>query len=168
MIKKVKFFKVIFLTVIFSVIVFSSFCKQKSSEGTFKGIDEAAALEIDVQKIKDSTGMSFEIAKTKNVGYEPLNKFYWVNVEEKLAEENLKILAQEIIDASIENKPKTYHSFTIHFLCRDKSKETREKPEAFAKVTYLPEGSWTKVGRLPINDYTGYELTCIIKDNMLE
>lgn len=166
--RKEMFFKKIVLTVIFFMMVFTFACKQESSEGTFKVIDEALTLGIDVQKIENSTGISFNIIKTKDVGYEPLHKFYWVNVEKKLGEEEMKILAQEIIQAAVENKPNTYHSFTLHFLCKGQSEQTKEKPEAFAKVTYLPEGSWTKVGRVPINDYSDYELTCTIKDNVLE
>ncbi|HZX10985.1 MAG TPA: hypothetical protein VFG01_08585 [Acidobacteriota bacterium] len=165
--KREPFFKLILLSVILGIIVFGSFCSKKPSEDK-KGVDETVFLEFDVQKIKDSTGMSFEIVKTKNVGYDPLNKFYWVSVEEKLAEEDLRILAQEIIDTAIQSEPQTYHSFTIHFLQEDKAGASREKPKAFAKVTFLPEGSWTKVGRVPINDYSDYELTCTIVDNVLE
>ena len=165
--KREPFFKLILLSVILGIIVFGSFCSKKPSEDK-KGVDETVFLEFDVQKIKDSTGMSFEIVKTKNVGYDPLNKFYWVSVEEKLAEEDLRILAQEIIDTAIQSKPQTYHSFTLHFVCRDESQESKQRLKAFAKVTFLPEGSWTKVGRIPINDYCGYELTCSMKDNVLE
>lgn len=165
--KKEPIFKLIILTVIFGIIVISSFCSRKPSEDK-KGVDETVFLEFDVQKIKDSTGLSFKIIKTKEVGYEPLNKFYWVNIEKKIPMENLKVLAQEIIDAAIQSKPQTYHSFTIHFIYKDKSKETKEEPKAFAKVTYLPEGSWTKVGRVPINDYSDYELTCTMKNNVLK
>jgi len=165
--KKEPFFKLILLTVIFGVIVFSSFCSKKPSEDK-KGLEETVLLEFDVQKIKDTTGLSFKIIKTNEVGYEPLNKFYWVNVEEKLAEEDLRILAQEIIDTAIQNKPRTYHSFTIHFMCRDESQKSKKRLKAFAKATFLPEGSWAKVGRVPIDDYSDYELTCMIVDNVLK
>ncbi|MFW6124467.1 MAG: hypothetical protein ACOC5G_04530 [Acidobacteriota bacterium] len=165
--KKEPIFKLIILTAVFGIIVISSFCSRKPSEDK-KGVDETVFLEFDVQKIKDSTGMSFEIVKTKNVGYDPLNKFYWVSVEEKLAEEDLRILAQEIIDTAVQSKPQTYHSFTIHFMCRDESQESKQRLKAFAKATFLPEGSWTKVGRVPINDYKDYELTCTMKNNVLK
>lgn len=166
--KREPFFKLILLSVIFGIIVFGSFCSKKPSEESSKGMDGVVEAGIDVQKIKDTTGLSFDIVKTKDIGYEPLHKFYWVNSEKKLSEEEIEVLAKEIIDAVIENKPRTYHSFTIHFLQEDKAGASREKPKAFAKATFLPEGSWSKVGRIPINDYCGYELTCSMKDNVLE
>jgi hypothetical protein len=151
-----------------SVLGFNSFCKRESSEDAFREIDETVALEIDVQKIKNSTGISFDIIKTRDIGYEPLNKFCWVNVEKKIKKDELKNLAQEIIKAIIEKKPQTYHSFTIHFFCSVKIEESKKYPRPYAKVTYLPEGSWAKVGRVPINDYSDYELLCTIKNNMLK
>lgn len=162
------FFKNIVLTVIFFMMIFTFSCQQESSEGQPKGVDETVVLEFDVQKIKDSTGLSFNITKAKDVGYDPLHKFYWVYLEKKLEEGEIKILSQEIIQAVIEEKPQTYHSFTLHFLYEDKAEDSKEKLKPFAKVTYLPEGSWTKVGRISIDDYSGYELTCIMQDNVLE
>jgi hypothetical protein len=46
--------------------------------------------------------------------------------------------------------------FTVHLLHEN---ELTGKPEdcwSFAQATFLPEGDWTKVGRIPID---GYELT---------
>lgn len=141
-------------------------CKQESAaESTLEAM---SALGINVQEIKASTGIKFSITKSEDIGYKPLHKFLWVNLEQKINQEKLEQLAQKIIQSTTARIPNTYHSFTIHFTCEDKNTESEKQPEAYAKVTFLPEGDWVKVGRAPIDDYAGYKLTCTIKENMVK
>lgn len=168
MIKKEMVFKVIVFMCIFSLMLLNYFCNRQLSEDTFRKTDEYVELGINIKKIEESTGISFEIIKIKDIGYDPLNMFFWVNLDKKISGEQLKSLSQAIIEAVIKNKPKTYHSFTLHYISIDKDKESEENPEAFATVTFLPEGNWAMVGRVPIDDYSDYVLTYTSKDNMLE
>jgi len=145
---------------IFILICFGLSCKKESSEDPTAETTPAVGTEVDVQKIEDLTGVQFKICKTKAVGYMPLHKFYWVCLQEKVSHQKVEGLAHEIIKETIAKKPKTYHSFTIHFFFDDELAETTEKSECCARATFLPEGSWLKVGRIPIDDYKSYKLTC--------
>jgi len=170
--KQVSILKLLGVFALVCTVILSQNCKQESaSESALEAVD-VKALGINVQEIKDSTGVQFNISKTKDIGYKPLHKFLWVELEQKINKEKLEQLSREIIQGTIAKKPETYDSFTIHFICEDKSVESKakpeEKPEAYAKVTFLPEGDWVKVGRAPIDDYAGYKITCTIKDNMLK
>jgi p-aminobenzoyl-glutamate transporter AbgT len=166
--KQVSILKLLGVFFLVCMVILSQNCKQKSAGENALEAKAGAALEINVQEIKDSTGIEFSISKTKDIGYKPLHKFLWVGLEQKINQEKLKQLAQEIIKGTIAKKPETYHSFTIHFICEDENTKSKRQPEAYAKVTFLPEGDWVKVGRAPIDDYAGYKLTCTIKDNMLK
>jgi len=89
----------------------------------------------------------------------PLHKFYWVCLPKKVSTQKVQELADSIIKETIAKKPKAYHSFTVHFFWEDELGECVEKSRSFARANSLPEGDWTKVGRVPIDDYKDYELT---------
>jgi len=119
-----------------------------------------AGAEIDIQKIETLTGVQFKILNTETIGYMPLNKFYWICLPKKVSSQKVKELADSIIKEIIAKKPKTYHSFTVHFFWEDELGERVEQSKSFACANFLPEGDWTKVGRMPLDDYKDYALTC--------
>jgi len=144
---------------------FHLFCKKESpKETTSLGTSQLIKPEINVQKIIELTGVHFKILKTEAIGYMPLHKFCWVCLENKVNQQKVKELAKEIIMDIIAKKPKTYHSFTIHFFYKDEMGKTLEKSEPFATATFLPEGNWLKVGRVPIDNYKSYKLTCVFHE----
>ena len=147
------------LFVCFLLIVFYPACKKSSKKGTF-GIAPLTGSEVDEQKIISKTGISFQILKTDVIGFNPTHKFYWVCLDKTETQENIKKLANAIIQDTIAKKAKTYHSFKIHFFIKDKLKETIETSKSFAHVSFLPEGLMVQVGRIPIDDYKAYKLTC--------
>ena len=114
--------------------------------------------EINIKAIENSTGCSFRILKTESLGYIPHHKFYWICLKKELPNKKLEELADAIIRDTILKKPKTYHSFTLHFFLENKLKKRVEKSKRFAKANFLPEGNWIKVGRTPIENYEDYEL----------
>ena len=166
--KQVSILKLFGVFALTCMMIISQNCKQKSAAESSLEATDVSALGINVQEIKDSIGIQFNITKTKDIGYKPLHKFIWVEFEQKINKEKLEQLAQEIIQDTIAKRPNTYHTFTIHFTCEDKNTKSEKTPEAYAKATFLPEGDWVQVGRAPINDYAGYKLTCTIKNNMLK
>jgi hypothetical protein len=119
---------------------------------------QVVASEIDTQDITARTGVRFRIIKTEVRGYMPIHKFFWVCVSDQTPGEKVEGLVREIINATIVKYPKTYHSFTVHLFHEN---ELTGKPEdcwSFAQATFLPEGDWTKVGRIPIDGYKNYQL----------
>jgi len=151
----------IFINLYFIFILSISLSCKKEAPGEAK-VETApiVAAEIDVKQIEDLTGVKFKILKTKSIGYMPLHKFYWCGLNEKISHQRLNELAYEIVKETIASKLKTYHSFTIHFFLLDKLEEDLEKSECCARATFLPEGSWLKIGRVPIDDYKSYKLNC--------
>jgi len=149
------------------ILLLLSFCCQKK-EPTKKAFEErkepGAAAEIDVQKVEAATGISFKILKTEAVGFMPRHKFFWVCVSERADKEKIEGLASAIIKETIAANPATFHSFTVHFFCEPELAKTLEASTAFARATFLPEGSWVKVGRAPIDDYKDYVLDCVFLD----
>ena len=143
----------------FTFIIFSLSCKKAPSEKTMLETAQLVGAEIDIQKIANLTGVQFKILKTQTIGYMPLHKFYWVCMQEKAISQKVEQVADAIIKETIAKKPKTYHSFTIHFFCEDELAESVERSKSFARANFLPEGSWLKVGRVPIDDYKDYKLT---------
>ena len=119
-----------------------------------------AAPEIDVQKITEISGIPFILIKAQTEGYMPKHRFYWVCVEEKIPQEDVETLADAIIKHVIDEKPSTYHSFTIHFFCRENLQSTPEASLRFAHANFLPDGTWLNVGRAPIDGYDRYRLVC--------
>lgn len=149
----------IFVLISFTFIIFSSSCKKEpEKEAIFKTAPLVGA-EIDTQKIIILTGVQFKILKTETVGYMPLHKFYWVCLPKKVNSQKVKELSDAITKEIIARKPKTYHSFTIHFFWEDELADCVERSKSFARANFLPEGSWLKVGRVPIDDYEDYKLT---------
>jgi|GEM_PF-571238 len=155
--------------IIFAIflIVFLASCQKEGPKAPSKiALEQLASTEVDVKKIEQLTGISLRILKTEALGYMPLNKFFWVSVPEKLAPEKIEKLAEAIIKQTILSRPRTYHSFTVHFFCEKELGPSLETSQSFAKATFLPEGSWAKVGRVPIDDYKTYQLTCSLREKM--
>ncbi len=143
----------------FSFIIFSFSCK-KSSEKPMLLAAQLPETEIDIQKIENLTGVQFKILKTETIGYMPLHRFYWVCLPKRVSNQKVNELADSIIKEIITKKPSTYHSFTVHFFWEDELGECVEKSKSFARANFLPEGDWTKVGRVPLDDYKDYALSC--------
>lgn len=143
-------------------LFFSEACKKETAKEVAPALPQTT--EVDVQKIESATGLHFSILKTDAIGYAPLHKFYWVCLYDKQEREKVEMLASQIIKETITGKPKTYHSFTIHFIYKEDLAEAVEKSKAFAHAYFLPEGSWSKVGRVPIDGYKDYKLTCTFVD----
>ena len=149
------------------ILLLLSFCCRKK-EPTEKAFEErkgaGAAAEIDVQKVEAATGISFKILKTEAVGFMPRHKFFWVCVPERASKEKIEGLASAIIKETIAANPAAFHSVTIHFFSESELGTTVEASKAFARPTFLPEGNWVKVGRVPIDDYKDYVLNCVFLD----
>lgn len=150
---------IITFLICFTAIIFSLSCKKEPLQKNMLQTAPLAGAEIDIQKIQNLTDIQFKILKTETIGYMPLHKFYLVCMQEKAISQKVEQVAYAIIKETIAKKPKTYHSFTIHFFCEDELAESVERSKSFARANYLPEGSWVKVGRVPIDDYKDYELT---------
>jgi hypothetical protein len=150
---------IIFSLIGFTFIIFSLSCKKEPLDKTTLQTAPLAGAEIDIHKIESLTGVQFKILKTETIGYMPLHKFYWICMQEKAISQKVEQVAYAIIEETITKKPKTYHSFTIHFFWEDELGECVEKSKSFACANYLPEGSWIKVGRVPLDDYKDYKLT---------
>ena len=119
---------------------------------------QVVASEIDTQDITARTGVRFRIIKTEARGYMLLYKFFWVCVPDQTAREKVERLVREIVKATIEKYPNTYHSFTAHLFYETELTGKPEDCRPFARATFLPEGDWSKVGRFPIDDYKNYQL----------
>ena len=128
------------------------------SVGTGKAVAKSVASEIDPEKIGKAVGVSFQVLKTETVSQATRNKFYWVCVGDNVAGPKIEELAMAIIRETIAARPQTYNSFTVHFIRECDLKETPESSATFSCATYLPEGSWQKVGRASIEDYREYRL----------
>ena len=150
----------IFVLISFTFIIFSLSCKKEPSEKPSLERAPLAGVEIDIQKIENLTGIQFRVLKTETVGYMPLHKFYWICLPKKVNSQKVKELSDAITKEIIAKKPKTYHSFTIHFFLEDELAESAKSSKSFARSNFLPEGSWLKVGRVPIDDYKSYKLVC--------
>lgn len=118
---------------------------------------QVAASEINTQDITARTGIRFRIIKTKALGSAPIHKFLWVCVPGQTPQEKVEELVREIIKATIEKYPNTYHSFTAHLFYENELTGKPEDCRPFAKATFLPEGDWSKAGRVPIDDYKNYQ-----------
>jgi len=143
----------------FTFIIFSLSCKKEPSEKSMLQTAQLVGIEIDIQKIENLTDVQFKILKTETIGHIPLHKFYWVCLKKKVNSQMVEELADSIIKEIIIKKPKTYHSFTIHFFLEDELGASVERSRCFARANFLPQGGWVKVGRVPIDDYKDYALT---------
>ena len=145
----------------FTLILILPSCKKNPSEESTLETPPLIGAEVEAKKIEAQTGISFKILKNESIGYMPLHKFYWISLKSKLNKQQLEILAKALIKETIAKKPNTYHSFTIHFFWENELAETLDKSPRFAQATFLPEGNWQKVGRVPLDHYKNYKLTCI-------
>jgi len=127
--------------------------------GTERPVAKSAASEIDPEKIAAVVGVRFRVLKTEALGQMTRNKFYWICLGDKVAGPKLEELAMAIVRETITARPQLYHSFTVHFFLESELKETCEASTSFARATYLPDGSFIKVGRASIEDYKDYRLT---------
>jgi len=151
---------IIFSFIVLAFIILFLSCKKEPEKEPELEIPPLVGAEIDAQKIENAIGCKFKILKTETIGYMPLHKFYWVCLKKGLNNEKVEALTDAIIKETITRKPKTFHSFTIHFFWEDELVESIENSRCFARANFLPEGSWLKVGRVPIDDYKSYKLTC--------
>ena len=149
-----------FLSILIILIFFYSSCNKNLEKSAITTNDTEYAIEFDHHAIENSTGCQFNILKAKTLGYIPLHKFYWISLENKIPNQKLEELADAIIKETIKESPKTYHSFTLHFLLESELLKRAENLKCFARATFLPEGSWGKVGRVAIENYEDYQLTC--------
>ena len=149
----------VFLFINFVLIIFCSSCGKELEKETKITNAQVAVDEIDIQKIARLTGCQFKILKSETIGYIPHHKFFWTCLEDEVTSQKLHELAEAIIKETIYKKPKTFHSFTIHFFLESGVEGSAEKPKYFARANFLPEGGWVKVGRVLTEDYNDYELT---------
>ncbi len=123
-----------------------------------------AAADVDPEKIAAVTGVRFRILKTEAIGLAPCHRFYWVAVGEEDADARIKALAEALVRGAIAARPRTYHSFTIHFFLDRDLRGAVERSKPFARATFLPGNDWQRVGRVSIEDYADYELACVRLD----
>jgi len=137
-------------------------CREETGTKTdeLEVTDFLAAHEIDVQRITKISGIPFFLIKAQTEEYMPKHRFYWVFVEEKIPQEDVETLADAIIKHVIDEKSSYYHSFTVHFFCRESIQITLGDSQRFAYANFLPDGSWLNVGRVPIDGYDNYRLVC--------
>ena len=153
-------FIILFFLVVSACVLYC--CREESGTKTdeIEVMGSLAAPEIDVQKIAKISGIPFFLIKAQTEGYKPKHRFYWVCVEEKIPQEDMESLADAIIKHVIDEKLSTYHSFTLHFFCRENLRSIPEDSHRFAYANFLPDGSWLNVGRVPIDGYDRYRLVC--------
>lgn len=134
-------------------------CKKEETKKPPEQQIQLVPAEIDIQKIAAQTGIRFRIVKTDVRGYMPIHKFFWICVPDQTPREKVEGLVREIIKATVEKHPNTYHSFTAHLFYENELTGKPEDCRPFARATFLPEGDWLKVGRAPIDDYKNYQLS---------
>ena len=106
--------------------------------------------------------MEVTILKAESIGIATVYRFYWIQVEGRPGREKLLETSKAVIDQVIAAKPATYHSFTLHFISSLDMKSGADMKTFYAKATFLPDGDWQKVGRIPIDGYGAYKLDCRI------
>ena len=150
--------KYIFMVVLVIPLFIFSECK-KTDEGEVLAEQEfIPEIEVDQQQISQELGLDFRILKTEAVGSSLVHKFFWVALPDMHSQEDLGLLADAIIKSVIAKKPRVYHSFTIHFFLEKDIQDGNLEDKRFAYANFLPEGSWLKVGRVPVDDYQDYRL----------
>jgi len=154
--RKIEIFSFLFVI----LILFNVSCKKESGSKAPLKPAQSGQTEIDAQEITNLTGVRFRILKTESIGLSPRHKFFWICLAEKPEKEKVEGLAKEIIKKTIALNPKTYHSFIIHFFYEKELTGAPEESKPFARATFLPYGTPDKVGRIPIDNYQDYILTC--------
>ena len=109
----------------------------------------AAIAEINEAAVSEATGVKIRVLKTESVGVSPVNRFYWIQVEGRPLRDKLLEISRLALDQIIAAHPKLYHSFTFHFASADESRGAADLKKCYARTTFLPEGDWQKVGRVP-------------------
>jgi len=139
-------------------VMLSSACGKRS------GAPEppAAISEIDESLVSTASGVKIEVMKTETIGISPINRFYWIQVDGRPPKEKLLEISKIALDQIIAAKPRLYHSFTFHFVSSEDIRPGAETQKCYAKATFLPDGDWQKVGRVPIDGYSAYKLDCTI------
>ncbi len=142
-------------------VMISSAC---GKGGGVSGPPAAAPVisEIDEASVSTMSGVKVKVLKADSIGISPINRFYWVRVDGRPGKEKLLEISKIALDQIIAAKPKLYHSFTFHFISSEDIRPGSETRMCYAKATFLPEGDWQKVGRIPIDDYGAYKLDCTI------
>lgn len=153
--RKVAFYGVSILI----ILGLSSSCKKEPASKPMEGQLSQANSDIDVQKISNQVGLAFKILKTDARGYMPKHKYYWICLQVKADRPKIEALARSIIDETIAKYPETFHSFVIHFFNEAEMQGSPENSKVFARASFLPDGDWLKVGRVPIDGYKSYQLS---------
>ncbi|MHB8055378.1 MAG: hypothetical protein ACYDH3_09035 [Candidatus Aminicenantales bacterium] len=136
-----------------------------SACGDRRGPPEPAApsamiSEIDEALVSASSGVNIKVMKTETIGISPINRFYWIVVDGRPGKEKLLDISKIALDQIIAAKPNLYHSFTFHFGSSEDMKDGLEPNKCYALASFLPDGDWQKVGRVPIDHYGSYKLDC--------
>jgi hypothetical protein len=142
-------------------VMLSSACGKRSgapeptaAAAVISGIDEAL--------VSTASGVKIKVMKIETIGISPINRFYWIAVDGRPGREKLLEISKIALDQIIAAKPKLYHSFTFHFVSSEDIRPGAETQKCYAKATFLPDGDWQKVGRVPIDGYSAYKLDCTI------
>jgi hypothetical protein len=118
--------------------------------------------EIDESLVSMTSGVKIKVMKTETIGISPINRFYWIQVDGRPPKEKLLEISKIALDQIIAAKPRLYHSFTFHFVSSEDILPGAETQKCYAKATFLPDGGWQNVGRVPIDGYSAYKLDCTI------
>jgi hypothetical protein len=142
-------------------VMLSAACN-KSGGGSAPPATSAVISEINEALVSAASGVTIKVLKTETIGISPINRFYWIQVDGRPTKQKLLEISKIALDQIIAAKPNLYHSFTFHFISSEDIRPGGEMRECYAKATFLPEGDWQKVGRIPIDGYSAYKLDCII------
>ena len=134
----------------------------KRSEVSEPTASAAAISEIDEALVSTTSGVKIKVLKTETVGISPMNRFYWLRVEGRPLKVKLLEISKIALDQITAANPNLYHSFTFHFASSEDLEAGAETKKCYAIATFLPEGNWQKVGRVPIDGYGAYKLDCTI------
>ena len=146
--------------IVIGVMLFSA-CG-KSRGGPESTTTAAVISEIDEALVSAGSGVKVKVLKTETIGFSPVNRFYWIRVEGRPMKEKLLEISKSALDQIIAAKPKLYHSLTFHFISSEDIRPGAETKNSYARATFLPEGNWPKVGRVPIDGYKSYKLDCVV------
>jgi hypothetical protein len=150
----------IFSFLLIILLLFNFSCQKESGSQARPKPAQSGQTDINVQEIVNLTGVRLRILKTESIGISPRHKFFWICLSEKTEKEKVEGLAKEIVKKAIALNPNTYHSFIIHFFYEKELFGAPEESKPFARATFLPSGALDKVGRIPIDNYQDYILTC--------
>ena len=142
------------------LIIMCVSCTKTSEKGAYATAASLMETEFSFQKMESLSDVQFRVLKTETFGYKPLHKFYWICLPKKINNQKVVELSKLIVKEIISVQPGIFHSITIHFYHGNEMTKIPDRTRNFARADFLPEGSWQKVGRIPIEDYKSYSLTC--------